>query len=398
MIKLKGQQRKRTYPLIWSAALALLLAIGLVLPAAPAQSAGEPAIPHEFYGYVYVGGSLAAAGTKVEAYVGGAKAAETTVTASHSYGLQVPGTTGATVTFRVGGVLANQSLPWEMGGITELNLTVSGTPPLDIVTACPLSGGVVSQSYTATLQASGGTSPYTWSIASGSLPTGISLNSTTGVISGTPTATGTSSFTLRVTDSASHQATKSCSLTIGSSGTLTIVTACPLPGGVVNQTYSAVTLQASGGTSPYTWSIVSGSLPNGITLTSAGVISGKPTVAGTFNFTLKVTDRATPAATKEKNCSLTISATPGLPAPTRLPPETIIMRWNAVPDATRYWLQVSPNSRFTSNNVFDGDVGNVTSYELPVTVTSARYYWRVRAGDASGWSSNWSNIGFVYWR
>lgn len=56
--------------------------------------------------------------------------------------------------------------------------------------------------YSQTLVASGGTSPYTWALVSGSLPGGLSLNSSSGAITGTPTTTGTFNFTVEVTDSA----------------------------------------------------------------------------------------------------------------------------------------------------------------------------------------------------
>ena len=65
-----------------------------------------------------------------------------------------------------------------------------------------LPNGVVNVAYTATLTASGGTSPYTWSIAGGSLPSGLTLNAGSGAITGTPTATGTFSFTVQVRDAA----------------------------------------------------------------------------------------------------------------------------------------------------------------------------------------------------
>src|ERR1700730_11153068 len=54
------------------------------------------------------------------------------------------------------------------------------------ITTASLSGGTVGAAYSATLQASGGTSPNTWSIGTGSLPAGLSLAGSTGVISGTP--------------------------------------------------------------------------------------------------------------------------------------------------------------------------------------------------------------------
>jgi hypothetical protein len=67
-----------------------------------------------------------------------------------------------------------------------------------------------------TLMSSGGTAPYVWSITSGTLPVGLSLGANTGIISGTPTGTGTSSFTVRVQDALSSTATTSMSVVVNS--------------------------------------------------------------------------------------------------------------------------------------------------------------------------------------
>lgn len=82
------------------------------------------------------------------------------------------------------------------------------------ITTTSLPYGIVNSPYSQTLQASGGTTPYTWSISSGSLPDGVSLNSSTGTISGTPTTEGTFNFTVKVTDLASPANTDTQDLSI----------------------------------------------------------------------------------------------------------------------------------------------------------------------------------------
>jgi len=64
-----------------------------------------------------------------------------------------------------------------------------------------LAGGTTGAAYSEMINAQGGTSPYTFAVTSGALPTGTTLNTSSGVISGTPSATSTFSFTITVTDS-----------------------------------------------------------------------------------------------------------------------------------------------------------------------------------------------------
>ena len=99
------------------------------------------------------------------------------------------------------------------------SLTIS-PPPLTITTSSPLVSGFTNGTYSQTLTASGGVSPYTWTITSGTLPPGLALSSA-GAITGTPTTAGTYSFTVRVADSASTTATQTFGLTVVAAATLT---------------------------------------------------------------------------------------------------------------------------------------------------------------------------------
>ena len=98
------------------------------------------------------------------------------------------------------------------GGTTDsASLTVQ-TAPL-VVTTAALPGAALSVAYSAALSASGGSPPYTWSLASGALPPGLSL-SAAGAITGTPTATGTFSFTVLARDAAARTATGALALPV----------------------------------------------------------------------------------------------------------------------------------------------------------------------------------------
>jgi hypothetical protein len=147
--------------------------------------------------------------------------------------------------------------------------------PVTITGSAALTGSVtnpVSSKFTA----AGGIGPYTWSKTSGSLPAGLTLDST-GRLSGTPTATGTSTFTVKATDSAIPTAgsgTRSITMTINPRQ-LT-VTSKSLAAGTVGKTYSQAVSSAMG-IKPLRWSISGGLLPPGLSLDpSSGVISGTP--------------------------------------------------------------------------------------------------------------------------
>jgi hypothetical protein len=168
---------------------------------------------------VYVSGVLAPSGTTVAAYVNGSLAASTTANSSGKYGYTtlflVPGASGGTVTFYVGGTLVPQTATWSSGGFSRLDLYSTGPGGLTIT--CPQSTGTVGVVYSSNIGATGGTSPYTCSIISGSLPPGLTRTACT--ISGMPTDNGTYNFTIQVTDSASppNTVTQPCSITIGTS-------------------------------------------------------------------------------------------------------------------------------------------------------------------------------------
>jgi hypothetical protein len=174
-----------------------------------------------------------------------------------------------------------------------------------------LPDGYTDEAYSATLTAVVGTVPYTWSLALGSLPTGLTLTTVgnEGVISGTPTTAGTYSFTVRVTDSDSPSVTATKTLSITIQQRLSVATAA-LANGWVGMAYSD-SLAAGNGKPPYTWSVTVGSLPTGLTLApSTGAITGTPTTAGTSNFTVRVTDST--GLTASKALSITIARPPAV--------------------------------------------------------------------------------------
>src|SRR5438309_602935 len=177
--------------------------------------------------------------------------------------------------------------------------------PLEITTLSSLPPAEIGATYSSALAASGGSTPYTWTVSAGALPGGLTLSST-GQISGTPTTAGTFSFTARASDAAAQTATAVLQITIAPAP-LVITTVSPLSSGQAGSAYST-TLAASGGSTPYTWTVSAGALPGGLTLSSAGLISGTPITAGTFSFTARVSDAA--AQTTSAPPQITIAPAP----------------------------------------------------------------------------------------
>jgi subtilisin family serine protease len=224
-------------------------------------------------------------------------------------------------------------------------LSIDVADPLSVTTAS-LAGGMVGEAYSQNVAATGGKTPYAWSVSSGSMPPGLTLDVATGAISGTPTASGSYGFTVRVTDAGNPLRTATQVLSITVVGVLDITTTS-VPGGTVGQAYDQ-SVAATGGASPYTWTVLSGSLPPGLSLTSAtpnASISGSPTTAGTYSFTVQVTDGP---QTDSQALSIVVSPAPLTITTSSLPGGTVGQSYsqtlNATGGQTPYTWSVSTGS------------------------------------------------------
>ncbi|MFI5452870.1 YDG domain-containing protein [Pedobacter sp. UC225_61] len=176
-----------------------------------------------------------------------------------------------------GGLMFEKVLSIAVSDVTEL-----------VFTTTTLNTATVATSFSQQINVTVGASPYAFAVTAGALPAGLTL-STTGLLSGTPTAGGNFNFTVTATDQNSVCASYAYSLPVGAP---TLALTAALPNGTVNAAYTQ-TLATTGGTAPYTYAITAGALPSGLTLSAAGALSGTPTVGGTFNFTVKTTDAST---------------------------------------------------------------------------------------------------------
>lgn len=187
-------------------------------------------------------------------------------------------------------------------------LTVKIEPP-PVITTTSLPTATLNAAYTAPVTATGGVPPLSWTIASGTLPAGLSLGSSktdTVNITGKATTAGQSIVTIMVTDAVGETST-SGPLTIVVSS-LALTTTSPLPSATVNVPYVGVQFAATGGNSPYTFTLASGAvLPPGLTFTN-GDLAGTPTAEGTYTFGVTVTDSTTPTpAVITQNFTLSVT-------------------------------------------------------------------------------------------
>ncbi len=273
-------------------------------------------------------------------------------------------------------------------GNSGYTLQVSfGIAEAPVITTSELPNGTTGESYSATISATSGFGKtLTWTY-SGELPDGLSLNSESGEISGTPTVAGTFNFTITVSDTY-YSTSRAFTLTIESSvinqATAPKIITTNLSSGRVGVEYS-IGITATG-TTPITFSLDSGSLPGGLTLSSSGIISGRATATGTFTFTIQA---ANAINSDTKTFTLTIGETadvskPSITTGTRLPSATRNKNYRSV----IYSMGTKPVTwSLSSGNLPDGlklTTGGVINGTVSSTATLGDYEFQVRAVNVVG--------------
>ncbi len=250
--------------------------------------------------------------------------------------------------------------------VRSLSLTVLAEP-LSMATSS-LPSGLQQVAYGATLSAHGGGAPYTWSVAGGFLPAGLTLDGASGTITGTPAAQGSYSVDVQVKDTFGSTVKRTFAIVVAALSAVSISTTA-LPAATSGTDYSAA-LAATGGAAPYTWSLASGSLPPGLILGAVtGDISGDPSAEGTYDFTVRVADGASQTDSKAMEIAVAKgTASSGMPSPQA--GDTIVFqddfesgtlsKWDEAP--SRYAIESNPADVYSGRYALRGTMNAGANY------------------------------------
>ncbi|WP_313393575.1 putative Ig domain-containing protein [Pseudomonas sp.] len=264
------------------------------------------------------------------------------------------------------------------GTSNTATVSVTVTAPTIALTPTSIPGATVATAYSATLTASGGSSPYTYSLTTGTLPAGISL-STAGVLSGTPTAAGSFNFTITATDNTGFTGTQAYNLSVGE--------AAPVAGNIsltvaANSNVNPVTLNLSGG--PVASVAVASNASHGVASASGTSITYKPNpgFAGSDSFTYTATG---PGGTSNTaTVSVTVTAPTIALTPTSIPGATVATAYSATLTASG---GSSPYTYSLTTGTLPAGISLSTAGVLSGTPTAAgSFNFTITATDNTGFT------------
>jgi uncharacterized protein (TIGR03437 family) len=252
------------------------------------------------------------------------------------------------------------------------------------ITTTSLPNATLGVPYSAPLQSSGGSGQVTWSVCTdcnpmGNLPAGLSLDQYTGIISGTPTALGKSSFDVQAFN---YPNSASAILSITVAPCTPKVTPGQLPTGEVKVLYPQTQFIASGCPGPFTYAAVpvnlfsTTSLPPGLNVSSSGYLSGTPTSAGTFGFLLQLTGPNQQQT--QLPYSITVNPLPTVTTQSPLPPGLVGVAYSEMIAATGgappYVFHISGNPPWltlTSDGILSGTPPQAGTLNLNIGVSDS---------------------------
>ncbi len=203
------------------------------------------------------------------------------------------------------------------GATTNKTFSVTFYPVLSITTVSLPNGAAGTAYQNGSIVPAGGTGANTYGFSAINLPTGYTINSTTGVIGGTTSQTGAFTPTFTVTDQDAQIASKQINLVVSAGSGITILSPTALPNGSTTQVYN-YQLAWSGGVGATT--ISSSALPSWLSLNaSTGVLSGTPPAGGIYTFPITVTDSQVPTPNTASQTETIIVNPPTITSPATLP-------------------------------------------------------------------------------
>ncbi len=238
-------------------------------------------------------------------------------------------TTGLTVVYTAPAGITSQmtvTLTAAVNG-TKSSATATITVNPDPTLASVPPTGTVGVAYTGSLSPAGGTAPLTL-VITGTIPPGLTVNSTTGTITGTPTTVGTYTFTAQLTDSSAvpYVVTTKNTIVVAAPIPLPLTVSGNPPSGTVGGAYSTA-FGASGGIAPYIFSVSSGALPAGLTMSPGGIVAGTPTTVGVYVFTVQARDSV--GTTGSGSFNITITSASLMLTVSTLPSGTVDVPYSA---------------------------------------------------------------------
>ncbi len=274
------------------------------------------------------------------------------------------------------------------GGLTfklSYKIIIQATSSALSIITSSLPNGTVGTAYSAAVKASGGCTPYKWSIVSGALPAGVkaTVSSTTTSLnlSGTPTTAATYYPTVQVTGCGGGIFKISYKIVIQATTSTMTITTSTLPNGIVGTAYSAA-VNASGGCTPYKWSLVSGALPAGVTATASSTttslkLSGTPSTAATYSPTLQVTGCG--GGTFKTSYKIVIQATTN---------HVVDLSWKASTSTNIAGYNVYRSSDASTWKKLNASLIASTLYSDSTVANGSTYYYAATAVDIYGHESS----------
>jgi titin len=301
---------------------------------------------------------------------------------------------------------------YNASGSTVSNTVSVINAPAPAITTTALPGGQVAVAYSQTLAVTDGVAPFTWTVSAGALPTSLTLNAATGVISGTPSVAGTFNFTVTVTDIGGRSAIQPLSITVAPPA---VVVAAPTNLSATIASATRINLSwtdsSNNENSFAVWRSVNGAAPTQIgtvnrtnaqsTATGGNVTFANTglTAGNTYAYFVTAVRTAAVAGTSVPSNTVTVLFTvPAAPSGVAAVGAVVnnnnaraILNWtDNASNETGFTIQRARNSTFTNQLVTSNVAANVTTFTTANLSRGTRYWFRVRANNQLG-SSGWVN-------